>query len=78
MTKKWSKAFWRDWGERVGSVAVYQLIVLVTNYETIGLDLSKLWPLLGLPVVLAALKGIAANLKNPESGASLLNPPPSV
>lgn len=76
MSHKWSKAYWSDLAERVGSVALYSAITLVTTSETTPLDVHQLWPVLGIPVVLSLCKGLLANLVNPESGASALPAPP--
>lgn len=76
MSKRWSKAYFADLAERVGSVAIYGAVTLVTTSLSTPLDVSQLWPVLGVPVVLSLLKGLAANLSDPESGASLLPAPP--
>jgi len=73
---KWSKAFWVDLAERVGSVALYGVVALITTSEATPLDASQLWPILGVPVALSLCKGLLANLANPESGASVLPAPP--
>jgi len=76
MASKWSRAFWADLAERVGSVIIYGLITALTTVSVTDLDWEEAWTIIGLPAALSFIKGIAANLKNPDSGASLLNPPP--
>lgn len=74
---KWGKAFWADWAERVASSLIYAVITLITS--SVALDDVRpevLWTVVGLPVVLTALKGLVANMKDATSGASLLNSPP--
>jgi len=74
---KWSKGFWADLAERVGAVFVYSLITLLTMDNVLErVNFETLWPIVVLPTVLSLLKGLLANLKDPASGASLLNPPP--
>ena len=78
--QKWSASFWADWGERVLAVLLYTTIGFITTLAQTGLSLENLWPAVGtailLPVLLSALKGLLANVANPESGASVLSPPP--
>lgn len=76
---KWTKRFWLDLTERVGSVFAYQIITLLTTFgfaELKGLNMEELWPILVVPPVLSLLKGLLANAANAESGASLLPAPP--
>lgn len=73
---KWGRAYWADLAERVGSVFVYSLITYITTVQTTTLDWSQAWAIVVLPTVLSLLKGLGANMKNPESGPSLLSPPP--
>lgn len=73
---KWTKGFWQDWLERVGSVTVYGLITLLTTVNVTDLDWHQSWIIVLLPAALSALKGVLANMKEPASGASLLDPPP--
>lgn len=72
---KWSKAYWLDLGERVGSTLVYQLITLL-GMDLADVDMGVLWPLVAVPTLLALLKGLLANMSNPKSGASLVPSPP--
>jgi len=75
--KQWGRGFWHDYAERVGSVLLYQLITFFTIVMPQGnLSFDRVWPVLGLPVVLSALKGLLANMKNQGTGASLLPDPP--
>lgn len=74
---KWSKKFWIDLGERVGSTLLYGLATWLTLSQTTTLDFEKLWPVVALPAVLSLIKGLAANLHDPESGASLVPAPPA-
>lgn len=75
---RWGGAFWSDLAERVGSVLVYSLITLVSMDNILERpDWHVLWPIVGLPVVLALLKGLLANFKDYRSGASLLSAPPA-
>jgi hypothetical protein len=75
--KQWGKGFWSDYAERVGSTFLYALITFLTVVLPEGdLSFGKLWPVLGLPVALAAIKGLLANMKNQGTGASLLPDPP--
>lgn len=75
---KWSGAFWADLGERVAATAVYGLVTMLTADASGALsgNAQQWWLIVGLPTALAALKGLLANLKDPESGASLLPSPP--
>lgn len=76
---KWSKRYWLDLLERVGSVFLYSVVTFLTTSgvaDIKGMDFEKLWPVLFLPAVLSLLKGLLANMANPESGASLLPAPP--
>lgn len=75
---KWGRAFWADLGERVGSTFVYGLITLISMDNVLeGPDWdTTLWPIVVLPTALSLLKGLLANMKDPQSGASLLDSPP--
>lgn len=75
-TKKWAKSFWVDLAERVGATALGALLTLLTmdaQFPNLGWD--RLWPVLVLPTLIAAIKGLLANLASPGSGASLVPPP---
>lgn len=75
---RWTREFWRDLGERVATTAVYGLIVMLTADASgaISGDPQQWWLIVGLPTVLALLKGVLAGIKDPETGASLLSDPP--
>lgn len=70
---KWGAAFWQDWLERVVSVAVYTLIPTIPVLAQTDISWQWAWATVGAPTALAALTGLAANLKNATTGASLLN-----
>jgi hypothetical protein len=79
VTNKWSKAFWVDLAERVGSTFVGALLALVTTASSTPIEWDNpayFWPILGVPVLVSLLKGLAANFKDPESGASIVDAPP--
>lgn len=75
---KWGRAFWADLGERVGTTFLYGLVTLISMDNVLeGPDWNTtLWPIVALPTALSLLKGLLANMKDPESGASLLDAPP--
>lgn len=73
---KWGSGFLVDLAERVGSTAVYGLITLLTTTQITDVSAELGWTIVGLPTALSLLKGLAANLKDGESGASLVNAPP--
>lgn len=75
---KWSGAFWADLGERTASTAGYGVVTMLTADASgaISGNPEQWWLVVGLPSALCALKGLLANLKDPESGASLLPSPP--
>lgn len=75
---KWSRAFWADLGERVGTTFLYGLVTLISMDNVLeGPDWNTtLWPILVVPTALSLIKGLLANMKDPESGASLLPAPP--
>lgn len=76
---KWSKTYWADLGERVASSTIGGVLTML------GLSASDLlhsspsaWlTVVGIPTATSALKGVLANLKDPESGPSLLPAPPA-
>lgn len=78
-TNKWSSGFWVDLGERVGATFLGALATALALVEGTPIDWSDgqaVWTVLGVPVVFALIKGLLANLKDSESGASLVNAPP--
>lgn len=76
---KWSRTFWADLGERVGSTAIGALLAVVAGSQAgaIPNDPAAWWSVIGVPVVVSLLKGLAANMANPASGPSLLPSPPA-
>lgn len=78
MSKKWSKTYWADLGERVGSTFVGALIpAAIAAGNLVSLDWVNALELAGSAAAISLLKGLYANLKNPESGPSLLPAPPA-
>lgn len=79
MASKWSGTFWADLAERVGTTAIYGLIAVLTGDASgaVPNEPKVWWVVVVLPTVLAFLKGILANLKNSDSGPSLLPAPPA-
>lgn len=76
---RWTGRFWLDLAERVGSVFLYSVLTLLTTYgvsDLGGLGIDELWPVAFLPAILSLVKGLLANMANPESGASWLPSPP--
>jgi hypothetical protein len=79
LSRKWSGAFWADLGERVVATflgAVLTALLLVEGTPLDWSDGSAVWTVLGVPTLVALIKGLLANLANPESGASALPSPP--
>lgn len=74
----WTSAFWCDLAERVATTALYGLIAMLTADASgaISGDPRQWWLIVGLPTALAFFKGVLANLKDDETGASLLSDPP--
>jgi ABC-type amino acid transport system permease subunit len=76
---KWTKAFWVDLAERVGATFLGAVLGLLTLSGTTTVDWTNwnyIWTVVGLPVAFSLLKGLLANLKDPESGASMVDAPP--
>lgn len=73
----WSKQYWFDLGERVASSLIGGLLTLLvsTNLTDISTELG--WTIVGIPTLTSLLKGLLANLKDSESGPSLLPSPPA-
>lgn len=74
MKSKWSKKFWRNLGERVGTTAIYGAIAVLTTSVS-EVNAALVWTVVGLPTCLAFLKGLAGNMKNgtaDEPTASLI------
>lgn len=75
---KWSKAFFIDLAERVGSTFVGALLATLTLTGTTPVDWTDgaaVWAVLGVPTVVSLLKGLLANAASPESGASAVPAP---
>ena len=78
-TNKWSKDFFLDLLERVGSTFLGALLAVVTLTSTTPLDWSDgkaVWAVLGVPTLVSLIKGLLANMANPETGASLITDAP--
>lgn len=76
---KWSRNFWIDLAERVGSTflgALLGVLTLVGATPVDWTDAKAVWAVLGVPTVVSLIKGLLANLGDPESGASLVPAPP--
>jgi hypothetical protein len=76
---KWSGRYWADLGERVASteIAVLLTVLVTTGVTNVDWSDSKyVVTTLVVPPIVTLLKGLLANLANPESGASLLPAPP--
>ena len=75
---KWGKGYWADLGERTASTAGYGVVAMLTADSTGAVSGSpqQWWLVVGLPTALCALKGLLANVSNPQSGPSLLSSPP--
>lgn len=79
VANKWNKVFFIDLAERVGATFLGALVTALALVEGTPVDWrdgQAVWTVLGVPVVFALIKGLLANLKDPESGASLVNSPP--
>lgn len=73
MSSKWGTQYWTALGERVGATFIGALITMLTADQS-GVLLgtpAQWWIIVGLPTVLAALKGLAANLGG--GGPSAIN-----
>lgn len=76
MNSKWNKGYFRDLGERVGATFIVTLIPVWTAAANVAqLDWVNAIEISVSAAGLSLLKGLLANLANPESGASLLSPP---
>lgn len=76
MSKKWSKTYWQDLAERVGATAIGALLAVLTGSSTGAIPNSPAvwWTVIGVPTATSLLKGLLANMADPETGASLLPP----
>lgn len=74
----WGKAFWVDLAERTGATVVGGLLALLAITQSAIHGFT--WPLFDatvlVPTAFSLLKGLAANLKDPQSGASIVDSPP--
>jgi hypothetical protein len=78
MAKKWSRTYWADLGERVGSTFLGALIpAAVAAGNLAALDWVNALELAGSAAGISLLKGLLANMASPESGPSLLPAPPA-
>lgn len=76
---KWSTRFFADLAERVGATFLGALLTAMTVTGGTPVDWSDgkvIWAILGVPTLFSLIKGLLANLGDPESGASLLPAPP--
>lgn len=72
---KWSKNFWIDLAERVGATLVGAFLTALTVTGATPVDWTDgkvVWAILGVPTLVALLKGLLANLGDPSTGASLV------
>jgi hypothetical protein len=74
---KWGRTYWADTGERVASSVLVIAVVDVTAYQTGELDLQNAVKVIVATGLLTLLKCLGANLKNSDSGPSLLPSPPA-
>ena len=78
MSNKWSKEFWVDLAERVGSTFVGALLATFALTEATPVDWSDaqaVWLVLGVPTLVSLLKGLSANLaggQNADPTASVV------
>lgn len=72
---KWGSKFWTDLAERVGATFIGALLAMLTlaNQTPVDwTDAEAVWIVLGLPTVVALLKGLLINLKGPDPSPSLV------
>lgn len=75
---KWSRTYFADLAERVGSTFLGALIpAAIAAGNLASLDWVNALELAGSAAGISLLKGLAANMANPESGPSLLPSPPA-
>lgn len=78
MSSNWGRTYWFDLGERTASTFLATFIpVYATVQNVAGLDWANALEISGTAAGLSFLKGLAANLKNSDSGPSLLPSPPA-
>lgn len=75
----WSSTYFANLGERVASSALGGALTMVTADAAGVADYSTRawWVLVGIPAATSLLKGLLANLKDSDSGPSLLPAPPA-
>lgn len=75
---KWNRTYFADLSERVVSTFIVTLIPMwVTAGNVAHLDFVNALEVAGSAAGLSLLKGLLANMANPESGPSLLPAPPA-
>lgn len=74
-TGSWTKVYWTDLAERVGSTAIYGVITMLTasGTGTVSGDGTQWWLVVGLPTALSLLKSLGANMASTGPSASLVN-----
>lgn len=72
-TGKWSKAYWRDLGERAGASLVGGLLTMVTLTSLTDLTWAYGWAVLGVPTATSVLKGLLVNLGGDVPSASIVD-----
>lgn len=75
MANKWGPSFWEDLAERVGATLVGAVLAAITVTGTTPVDWNNaavVWSIIGVPTVVALLKGLLANLGGAEPTASLV------
>lgn len=73
---KWGPAYWADLGERVGATLVGALITALTVTGTTPVNWSDgdvVWAIIGLPTLVALLKGLLVNFGGSDPTASLVD-----
>lgn len=78
MTAKWTPEFLADLAERVVSTFLGALLTVITVTGGTSVDWNDgavVWAILGVPTAVSLIKGLLANMANPDSGASLVPPP---
>lgn len=74
-TSKWNRAFLVDLAERVGSTFLGALLATLTLVDTTPVnwgDAHAVWAVLGVPTLVSLIKGLLANMANPDTGAAIV------
>lgn len=73
-TDKWSKRYWIDLGERVGTTFLYGVIAIITS-KNLNLNWELIMTVIITPVILSLAKGLIKNMASTsdEPTASLVN-----